>query len=119
MAGLFPARVKQAGYDHIVIRGRAEKPAALLIEKGAIPKLVDATDLWGLDTYETDEKIHAKYGDCESARIGPAGENLVRYANICNSTKRVGFIGRTGMGCVMGSKNLKAIIVKAEGRCCS
>ena len=113
--GTFPARVKQAGYDHIVIRGRAEKPAALLIEKGAIPKLVDATDLWGLDTCETDEKIHAKYGDCESARIGPAGENLVRYANICNSTKRVGFNGRTGMGCVMGSKNLKAIIVKAEG----
>ena len=113
--GTFPAKVKQAGYDHIVIRGKAPKPVALLIEKGKAPELVDASDLWGLDTCATDEKIHEKYGDCESARIGPAGENLVRYANICNSTKRVGFNGRTGMGCVMGSKNLKAVIVKADG----
>ena len=113
--GTFPAKVKQAGYDHIVIRGKAEKPVALLIEEDKLPRLVDATDLWGLDTYATDEKIHAKYGECESARIGPAGENLVRYANICNSTKRVGFNGRAGMGCVMGSKNLKAVIVKAKG----
>jgi len=113
--GTFPARVKQAGYDHIVFWGKAAKPVALLIEKGKLPELVDATDLWGLDTYATDEKIHEKYGECETARIGPAGENLVRYANICNSTKRVGFNGRAGMGCVMGSKNLKAIIVKADG----
>jgi aldehyde:ferredoxin oxidoreductase len=113
--GTFPARVKQAGYDHLVFKGKAQKPVALLIEKGKKPQLVDATDLWGLDTYATDEKIHEKYGECETARIGPAGENLVRYANICNSTKRVGFNGRAGMGCVMGSKNLKAIIVKADG----
>ena len=113
--GTFPARVKQAGYDHLVFRGKAKKPVALLIEKGKPPELVDATDLWGLDTYATDEKIHEKYGECETARIGPAGENLVRYANICNSSKRVGFNGRAGMGCVMGSKNLKAIIVKADG----
>ena len=113
--GTFPARVKQAGYDHIVFRGKAAKPVALHIEKGKTPELVDATDLWGLDTYATDEKIQEKYGECETARIGPAGENLVRYANICNSSKRVGFNGRAGMGCVMGSKNLKAIIVKADG----
>jgi aldehyde:ferredoxin oxidoreductase len=113
--GTFPARVKQAGYDHIVFRGKARKPVALLIEQGKAPELVDATDLWGLDTYATDAKIHEKYGACETARIGPAGENLVRYANICNSTRRVGFNGRAGMGCVMGSKHLKAIIVKADG----
>lgn len=113
--GIFPARVKQAGYDHIVIRGKAKKPFALLIEQGTLPRLVDASDLWGLDTYETDEILQKIYGPCETARIGPAGENLVRYANICNSTKRVGFNGRAGMGCVMGAKNLKAIIVKAEG----
>ncbi len=113
--GIFPARVKQAGYDHLVFRGKARKPVALLIEKGKVPELVDATDLWGLDTFEADEKIHERYGECETARIGPAGENLVRYATICNSTKRVGFNGRAGMGCVMGSKNLKAIIVKADG----
>ncbi|MCK5513407.1 MAG: aldehyde ferredoxin oxidoreductase family protein [Deltaproteobacteria bacterium] len=113
--GFFPARVKQAGYDHIVIKGKAEKPVALLIEKDKKPELVDATDLWGLDTYATDETIQKKYGSCESARIGPAGENMVRYANILSGTKRIGCNGRAGMGCVMGSKNLKAIIVKASG----
>jgi aldehyde:ferredoxin oxidoreductase len=76
---------------------------------------VDAADLWGLDTYETDDRIQEKYGRCETARIGPAGENLVRYANIFSGTKRVGANGRAGMGCVMGAKKLKAVIVKSDG----
>ncbi len=113
--GWFPARVKQAGYDHIIIQGRAAKPVALLIEKGKKPELVDAADLWGRDTYQTGEDIRKKYGDCESARIGPAGENLVKYANIISGTKRISCNGKAGMGCVMGSKNLKAVIVKARG----
>jgi len=113
--GFFPVRVKQAGYDHIVIRGRADGPVALLIEKGKKPELVDASEMWGLDSYATDEFIHKKYGSCETARIGPAGENMVRYASILSGTKRVGANGRAGMGCVMGSKKLKAIIVKASG----
>jgi aldehyde:ferredoxin oxidoreductase len=113
--GFFPVRVKQAGYDHIVIKGKAEKPVALLIEKGKKPELVDASEMWGLDTYATDEFIQNKYGNSESARIGPAGENMVKYANILSGTKRVSCNGRAGMGCVMGSKNLKAIIVKASG----
>jgi aldehyde:ferredoxin oxidoreductase len=113
--GFFPVRMKQAGYDHIVIRGRADKPVALLIEKGKKPELVDASEMWGLDIYDADELIHQEYGNCETARIGPAGENLVKYANIFSGTKRVGCNGRAGMGCVMGSKNLKAIIVKASG----
>ena len=71
--------------------------------------------MWGLDTYETDALLHQKYGDCETARIGQAGENLVRYANILSGTKRISTNGRTGMGCVMGSKKLKAIIIKASG----
>jgi len=113
--GFFPVRLKQAGYDHIVIQGRADKPVALYIEKGKTPEIVDASDLWGLDTYATDDLLHQKYGDCETARIGMAGENLVRYANILSGTKRISTNGRTGMGCLMGSKNLKAIIVKASG----
>ncbi len=113
--GFFPARVKQAGYDHIVITGKAPKPSALLIEKGKKPAIVDAADLWGLDSYETDEKIQARFGKCESARIGPAGENLVRYANIYSGTTRISCNGKTGMGCVMGSKNLKAVIVTGTG----
>ena len=52
--GFFGVRAKQAGYDHIIIRGRAEKPVALFIESGKIPEMIDATEWWGLDTYETD-----------------------------------------------------------------
>ena len=112
--GWFPVRLKQAGYDHIVIQGKAARPAALLIEPGAAPQLVDAADIWGLDIFDTDKKLHEKYGDCETARIGPAGENLVRFASILSGTKRTSSNGRTGMGCVMGSKNLKAIIIKVK-----
>ena len=113
--GHFAVRLKQAGYDHIVIVGKAEKPVALLIEKGKRPELIDAASFWGLDTYAVDEHIRDKYGSCETARIGPAGEHMVRYANIFSGSKRVGANGRAGMGCVMGSKNLKAVIVKASG----
>jgi aldehyde:ferredoxin oxidoreductase len=113
--GYFGPKLKQAGYDHIVVTGKSEKPVALYIEKGKTPQIIDAEWLWGLDTYATDEHSQQKYGDCETARIGPAGENLVRYANIFSGRKRVSANGRAGMGCVMGSKNLKAIIVKAKG----
>ncbi len=113
--GYFGVRAKQAGYDHIIIRGRSEKPVALFIESGKIPELIDAAEWWGLDTYETDDRINGKFGNCETARIGPAGENLVKYANIFSGTKRVSTNGRAGMGTVMGSKKLKAIIVKGEG----
>jgi aldehyde:ferredoxin oxidoreductase len=113
--GWFPARLKHAGYDHVVITGKSQKPVALFIEQGKKPEIVDATDLWGLDTFETDAAIQAKYGPCEAARIGPAAENLVRYANVFTSTKRTGVHGKTGMGCVMGAKKLKAVIVKADG----
>ena len=92
--GFFPARLRQAGYDHVVITGKAKKPVVLSIEKGKKPEIKDATDLWGLDTYETDEAIQKKYGPCESARIGPAGENLVRYANVFTSTKKPGCMAR-------------------------
>ena len=113
--GFFPARLKQAGYNHVFITGKSQKPVALYIEKGRPPKLVDASDLWGLDTGETDKAVQQRFGSCETARIGPAGENLVRYANIFTSTQRTGVHGKTGMGCVMGSKKLKAVIVKATG----
>lgn len=113
--GYFASRVKQAGIDHIIIKGSAEEPLALVIEEGSPAQLVDARDLWGLDTYKTDERIQDRFGSCESARIGPAGENLVRYANILSGRKRIGANGRAGMGCVMGAKKLKAVIVKGAG----
>lgn len=113
--GYFAVRMKQAGYDHLVVRGRAERPSAVLIEQDGTARIVDASAWWGLDTYSTDERIQEAYGDCETARIGPAGEHLVRYANIFSGKKRVSANGRAGMGCVMGSKNLKAVIVKGDG----
>lgn len=113
--GYFAVRMKQAGYDHIVLRGRAERPSAVLIEQDGTARIVDASAWWGLDTYSADERIQEAYGDCETARIGPAGEHLVRYANIFSGKTRVSANGRAGMGCVMGSKNIKAIIVKGEG----
>jgi len=113
--GWFGARIKQAGYDHIVITGKADHPTALLIGPGRDVQLVDASDLWGLDVFETDIAIHEKYGECETARIGPAGENLVKYACLLSGTSRTSSNGRTGMGCVMGAKKLKAIIVKSKG----
>jgi len=112
--GFFGVSFKQAGYDHIVIRGKADSPSALLIERGSEPRIVDASDIWGLDMYATDTALQKKYGSCETARIGPAGERLVKYACIMSGKKRVSSNGRTGMGCVMGSKNLKAIIVKIK-----
>ncbi len=113
--GYFAVRMKKAGYDHIVVRGRVERPSALLIEQDGAARIVDASAWWGLDTYSTDDRIREQYGDCETARIGPAGEHLVRYANILSGRKRVSANGRAGMGCVMGSKNLKAIIVTGDG----
>ncbi len=110
--GRFPVWMKHAGFDHIIIQGKAERPVALLIEPRKAPSIVDAQDYWGLDTYETDTALQAAYGNCETARIGPAGEHLVRYANILSGSKRISTLGRTGMGCVMGSKNLKAVVIK-------
>ncbi|RMF98402.1 MAG: hypothetical protein D6734_00390 [Candidatus Schekmanbacteria bacterium] len=114
--GHFGVKMKQAGFDHIIIEGKAEFPSLLLIEKGKKPQIIEVHDIWGMDTYETDEYIEKRFGsDFESARIGPAGENLVRYASIFSGRKRVSANGRAGMGCVMGSKKLKAVLVKGDG----
>lgn len=114
--GFWGAELKFAGYDGIVIRGRAEKPTWLSIVEGQPPALHDATDLWGLDTYQTQQRLRDELGDqkVRVAGIGPAGENRVLYAAIMNDHGRAA--GRTGMGAVMGSKNLKAIAVRGRRR---
>lgn len=103
--------LKRAGYDAVVILGKAEKPIYLFIDDDAI-QLIDAKDLWGKDSWETEELIREELGDEEVrvSSIGPAGENLVRFACITNDKFRQA--GRTGMGAVMGSKNLKAVAVR-------
>ncbi len=111
IGGFFAPEMRMAGFDHLVITGKAEKPSYLLIHDGEI-EIVDATHLWGKDTFETQTQIRSDHEDEEikSLVIGVAGENLVRFANIRTGMKNSA--GRTGMGCVMGSKNLKAIAAR-------
>lgn len=113
IGGFFAPELRMAGFDHLVITGKADKPAYLFIQDGDI-EILDGSHLWGKDTFETQTHIRSDHSDDEikSLVIGEAGENLVRYANVRTGMKNAA--GRTGMGCVMGSKNLKAIA--ARGR---
>ncbi|KXB05632.1 hypothetical protein AKJ49_00365 [candidate division MSBL1 archaeon SCGC-AAA382A03] len=109
--GNWGPKLKKAGYDGIIISGKADKPVSLIISNGEA-ELESAEKLWGKDTKETTEKIEKDYG-AKPAVIGPAGENQVRYACIMNDYHRAA--GRGGAGAVMGSKNLKAVAVKGDG----
>jgi aldehyde:ferredoxin oxidoreductase len=111
MGGFFGPELRFAGLDHLVIRGRASNPVYLLVHNGKI-EILDASHLWGADTLETQTLIRETLDDEEIKvmTIGVAGENLVRFANVRTGPKNSG--GRTGMGAVMGSKNLKAIAVR-------
>ena len=111
MGGFFAPELRFAGFDHLVIKGKAEKPVYLWIHDGEI-EIRDAAHLWGKDTGETPAIIRRDHQDedIKAMSIGVAGENLVRFANVLSGLKNAG--GRTGMGCVMGSKNLKAIAVR-------
>ena len=102
-------QLRNAGFDQLVMLGKAEEPVYIKITDEEV-ELVPAHHLWGRDTYETVDDIWSELGDhYEVACIGPAGENLVRHAAIIGD-KHVAW-GRTGLGAVMGSKNLKAIVV--------
>jgi len=106
----FGCQIKFAGYDGFMITGRAEKPVYLWIEDDTI-EFKDATHVWGKLTHETDTLVKEEIGcpDASVACIGPAGENLVRFACVMND--RYSALGRGGIGAVLGSKNLKAIAV--------
>lgn len=110
--GFFGPELKKAGFDGIIFSGRCDRPSYLFVESGRA-ELVDAGDIWGLDTYETIGKLKQRHGDKQPARvlaIGPAGERMVSFAAVANDMAH--YLGRTGMGAVMGSKNLKAIVAK-------
>jgi len=113
IGGYLGAELKFAGFDGVIIKGKAEKPVYLWITDGKA-EIRDAKDLWGLDIHETDKRIREKLGDKEVkvAAIGPAGENLARIACITVDVYRQA--GRGGGGAVMGSKNLKAIAVRGR-----
>jgi aldehyde:ferredoxin oxidoreductase len=108
MGGFFAPEMAWAGFHHLVIKGKAKKPVYLYIHNGNI-EIRDAAHLWGKLTTDTQWAIREEQEDEEvkSLVIGPAGENLVAWANVMTGVKNAG--GRTGMGCVMGSKNLKAV----------
>ena len=109
--GFFGAELKFAGYDAVIVEGRAEAPTYLWIREGEA-ELRDARGLWGKVTGDVQKELRKEVGD-EKARIasiGPAGENLVRYASVTSDLYCVA--GRCGMGAVMGSKRLKAIAVR-------
>lgn len=109
--GYFPAEMKFAGFDAIVVHGRSPHPVYLWIKDGHV-EIRDASHLWGKTTYEVEEALkHELHDDqIEVAQCGPAGEKLVRFAAIINMSSRAN--GRTGMGAVMGAKNLKAVVVR-------
>jgi aldehyde:ferredoxin oxidoreductase len=111
MGGFFAPELRYAGFDHLVVRGASETPVYLWIHNGSI-EIRDASKLWGLDTFETQEAIREELKDPEvkSCAIGVAGENRVRFANVVTGHKNAA--GRTGMGAVLGSKMLKAIAVR-------
>jgi aldehyde:ferredoxin oxidoreductase len=109
------ARLKWAGLDGLLFEGRAEDPVYAVVEDGEV-SLHDASHVWGEDTHETretiEEELEGSYGKNMSFMgIGQGGENEVRYACIVNEDDRVS--GRGGTGCVMGNKNLKAVVVKS------
>jgi aldehyde:ferredoxin oxidoreductase len=111
--GVWGPELKFAGYDVMIIEGKAAKPVYLWIKNDKV-ELRDATHLWGKDVPATTDALRAETeDDAKIACIGPAGENLVRFAAIMNDLHRAA--GRSGVGAVMGSKNLKAIAVVGSG----
>ncbi|MEI2608440.1 MAG: aldehyde ferredoxin oxidoreductase family protein [Candidatus Promineifilaceae bacterium] len=113
--GFWPAELKRAGFDAIVVKGAAATPVYLWIEDGKA-ELRDASHLWGQTTFVVDETLKTELGDnkVEIAQIGPAGEKLSNFAAVMNMANRAW--GRTGVGAVMGSKKLKAIVVRGRDK---
>ena len=111
--GSFGPELKYAGYDMIVFEGASAEPVVLVIDDGSV-ELRPAGGLWGRNVHETENALHEQLGeDFKCASIGPAGEKLVRFACIMTDKHRAA--GRSGVGAVMGSKNLKAVAVRGTG----
>jgi aldehyde:ferredoxin oxidoreductase len=112
--GRFPTELKRAGFDVLIFSGRADRPVYLWIHEGQA-ELRDAAHLWGKTTHAATDLLHAETDPkARVACIGPAGERLVRFAAVMNDKDRAA--GRSGVGAVMGSKNLKAVVVRGTGR---
>ena len=105
---------KRCGYDAVVISGKAKSPIYIYIDDDSV-QLEDASQVWGMDTFSADDFFKKRYGtNTQSAVIGPAGENIVLFASIMTDGVHGRAIGRCGLGAVMGSKNLKGVIVRGS-----
>ena len=109
--GYFGPEIRKCGYDGILIEGAADSPKYISIIDD-VKEILDATDLWGLDCMETEDKLRNKYGAVKVACIGPSGEKLSLISGIVNDMGRIA--GRSGFGAVMGSKKLKALVLKGS-----
>src|SRR5437762_9320274 len=113
VGGFWGAELKRCGWDAVAVTGASATPVYLWIKDDAV-ELRDASHLWGLEIMDTEEKLKAEVGErlARVCEIGPAGENQVRIAGIVNDYKDIA--GRAGLGAVMGSKKLKAIVVRGS-----
>jgi len=110
MGGFFAPEMTWAGFHHLMLKGQAEEPVYIWINDGKI-EIRDASHLWGLSTRDTQNALHGELGpEVQVLCIGPAGENLVRYATVMNGMKNAG--GRSGLGAVLGSKKVKAVAAR-------
>lgn len=115
VGGAWGTKLKQAGFDGVVVLGKAARPVYILAENGVV-RILEAGGAWGLDTFATTEYMREKHGGkVETACIGPAGEKQVWLANIVHDGIHARAGGRAGLGAVMGSKNLKAVVVTGDG----
>ncbi|MFQ6128715.1 MAG: aldehyde ferredoxin oxidoreductase family protein [Thermoplasmata archaeon] len=105
--GFFAPEMRYAGFDHIILKGRAKKPSYVYAEDENI-EIRDARDYWGLNTNDVQKSFRKDLGDVEAVCCGTAGENLVRFANLRTGVKSSA--GRCGTGAVMGSKKVKAVV---------
>jgi aldehyde:ferredoxin oxidoreductase len=114
MGGHWGAELRFAGLDGLVITGRAEKPVYLYVHDG-MAEVRDASAMWGMETYDAYDAMLAETDPkARAAVIGPAGENLVHFANIMQGGREHSRRGRGGMGAVLGSKNVKGIVCRAK-----
>ena len=112
-SGLISSELKFAGYDGLLITGKARHPVYLVIGNDKV-EFGDATHLWGQGAFAAETYIKERFHpDCGTLSIGPAGENLIKFANVGSEYFRKA--GRGGAGAVMGSKNLKLLAVKGNG----
>ncbi|MHA2290222.1 MAG: aldehyde ferredoxin oxidoreductase family protein [Promethearchaeota archaeon] len=109
--GYFGPEIKKCGYDAILLKGAAKTPKYITILDGE-KQILDASELWGLDAVQTEEKLLDKYGKAQVASIGQSGEKLSLISGIVTDKARLA--GRSGLGAVMGSKKLKAIVLKGN-----